>query len=293
MIPKNRPKATVGEAPVPFTPDRLPGAVRAAVRHLRARTRFAPEVAVILGSGLGGLADHIEPEAVFPYAEIPGFGASHVHGHKGQLLLGTLEGRKVVAMQGRFHFYEGYPQAQVTLPMRVFHALGIRQYIVTNAAGGMNRNFRVGDLMIIEDVINLMFSNPLRGVNDPSLGTRFPDMSQPFSPRLKALAETVSAERAIKIVHGTYVALTGPSYETRAEIRFLVKIGGDAVGMSTAPEVIVARQMGDCEVLGISFITNKATGEGQTPVTHEEVLEAAKVSGPKFVELVRQIVRRM
>ena len=264
-----------------------------AVRHIRDKTKFKPDIAIILGSGLGGLADHIEPKAVFPYAEIPGFGASHVHGHKGQLLFGTLEKRKVVAMQGRFHYYEGYPMAQVTLPMRVFHALGIRKVIVTNAAGGMNRNFRVGDLMVITDIINLMFSNPLRGVNDPSLGLRFPDMSQPFSPRLQELAEKIALERKIRIVHGVYVALTGPSYETRAELRFLSKIGGDAVGMSTAPEVIVARQMGGCEVLGISFITNKATGEGTTQVTHEEVLEATKTAGPRFVELVREVVRRM
>jgi len=273
---------------VPLT-SRIDGAVRA----IRAITRFEPEIAIVLGSGLGGLADCVEAQAQIPYADIPGFGSASVHGHKGQLLFGRLEGKSVVAMQGRFHYYEGYPLDQVTLPMRVFAALGAKQYIVTNAAGGLNRNFKVGDLMIITDLINLMFANPLRGLNDPSPGPRFPDMSRPFSTRLQALAEGVAKDKEIRIVRGTYVALTGPSYETKAELRFLSKIGGDAVGMSTAPEVIVAQQMGTRDVLGISFITNQATGESTLQVTHEEVIEATNKAGPRFVTLVREIVRRM
>lgn len=263
------------------------------LRHVRSKTRFEPEIGIILGSGLGGLADHVKPDSALPYGEIPNFHPVSVAGHKGQLLFGELEGKRVVVMQGRFHFYEGWSMDQVTFPVRVMKALGMKQLIVSNASGGLNRNFKVGDLMIITDTINMMFQNPLRGPNDEKRGPRFPDMSAPFCQRLIDIALDVARENKIRHQAGVYIAVTGPTYETRAELRFMSRIGGDAVGMSTVPEVIVARHEGIKEILGISCVTDMATGEGIAEVTHEEVVAAAAEAGPRFVTLVRQIVARM
>ena len=280
---------SVSTQPQPGLSDRIADTVR----HIRTRTSFEPEIGIILGSGLGGLADHVKPAAALPYGEIPGFHPVAVAGHAGQLLFGDLEGKKVVVMQGRFHYYEGWSMDQVTFPVRVMKALGMKQMIVSNACGGINRGFKVGDLMIIDDLINFMFDNPLRGKNEADRGPRFPDMSKPFSQRLSDLAETVARELKIGIRKGSYLAVTGPSYETRAELRFMSRIGADAVGMSTVPEVIVAQHEGLKEILGISCITDMATGEGIAEVTHEEVVKAAAEAGPRFVALVREIVRRM
>jgi purine-nucleoside phosphorylase len=263
------------------------------LKYIRGKTKFEPEIGIILGSGLGGLADAVKVEAALPFGEIPNFHPVAVAGHKGQLLLGTLEGKKVCVMQGRFHYYEGWSMDQVTFPVRVMKALGMRQFIVSNASGGLNRNYKVGDLMIITDVINLTFQNPLRGPNDEKLGPRFPDMSAPFSQKLIDLACEIAREHKIRHQAGVYIAVTGPSYETRAELRMMSRLGGDAVGMSTVPEVIVARHEGIKEILGISCVTDMATGEGIAEVTHEEVVKAAAEAGPRFVTLVRQIVARM
>jgi purine-nucleoside phosphorylase len=275
------------------TPNTLTSRLEESLRHVRSKTSFVPEIGIILGSGLGGLADHVKPEAALPYGEIPNFHPVSVVGHKGQLLLGHLEGKRVLVMQGRFHYYEGWSMDQVTFPVRVMKQLGVKQLIVSNASGGVNRTFRVGDLMIITDVINLMFANPLRGPNDEARGARFPDMSCPFSPRLVDLALEVAREKKIRHTQGVYIGVTGPSYETRAELRFMSRIGGDAVGMSTVPEVIVARHEGIREILGISCVTDMATGEGIAEVTHEEVVKAAAEAGPRFVTLVREVVARM
>ena len=261
--------------------------------HIRTKTKFVPQIGIILGSGLGGLADCVKPEAAIPYGEIPGFHPVSVAGHKGQLLFGTLEGKNVVVMQGRFHYYEGWSLDQVTFPIRVMKALGITQLIVSNASGGLNRTYKVGDLMIITDLINMMGQNPLTGPNDEKRGPRFPDMSAPMCPKLIDLALEVARENKIRHQAGVYIAVTGPSYETRAELRFMSRIGGDTVGMSTVPEVIVARHEGIKAILGISCVTDMATGEGIAEVTHEEVVKAAAEAGPRFVTLVRQIVARM
>ncbi len=261
-----------------------------AAADVRGKTQLRPTVAIILGSGLGALADHIEAEVVVPYAEIPGFPRSTVEGHAGRLILGHLEGKPVVAMQGRVHFYEGYTQADVVFPLRVMHALGTGTLFVSNAAGGINREWYRGDLMVITDHINFTGSNPLIGPNDPALGPRFPDMSQAYDPQLIALAEGAALAEGIPLRKGIYVGVHGPSYETRAELRMLGGWGADAVGMSTVPEVIAARHLG-MRVLGITAITDMVTGEQVLPVTHDEVIRAAEEIEPKFIRLVRRIMR--
>ena len=263
-----------------------------AAAFVRARTKIAPKIAIILGSGLGALAEQIDADVGIPYAEIPGFPRSTVEGHAGRLILGRLEGKPVVAMQGRVHFYEGYTLAEVVFPVRVMRALGAGVLLVSNAAGGINRQWHRGDLMIIADHINFMGSNPLYGPNDPEVGRRFPDMSQPYDPALIALAERAAAAEGIPIRKGVYIAVQGPSYETPAELRMMGRWGADAVGMSTAPEVIAARHMG-MRVLGITAVTDMATGEHVQPVTHEEVIAAAKEMEPKFIRLVRRVVKEM
>jgi len=263
-----------------------------AAAHVQARARLTPGIAIILGSGLGALADQIDAEARIPYAEIPGFPRSTVAGHAGQLILGRLEGKPVAAMQGRVHYYEGYSLAEVVFPVRVMRRLGAAVLLVSNAAGGINRQWHRGDLMIIADHINFMGSNPLIGANDPAVGPRFLDMSQAYDPDLIALAERAALAEGIPIRKGVYVAVHGPSYETLAELRMLGRWGADAVGMSTAPEVIAARHMG-MRVLGITAITDMATGEQVLPVTHEEVIAAARELEPKFIRLVRRTVREM
>lgn len=259
---------------------------------VRQRTRTKPEIALILGSGLGALAQEIEVDATLPYSEIPNFPASTVEGHSGHLVLGRLEGKAVVAMAGRVHFYEGYTLAQVVFPVRVMHALGARALVVSNAAGGINRQWHRGDLMIIADHINFFGSNPLIGPNDPGLGPRFPDMSQPYDPAFIALAERAAESDRVLVRKGVYVGVSGPSYETPAELRMLGRWGADAVGMSTVPEVIAARHMG-MRVLGITAITDMATGEQVQQVTHEEVIAVGKEVEPRFIRLVKRIVREM
>ena len=263
-----------------------------AVSVVRARVSLAPQVAIILGSGLGALAGEVRADAVVPYAEIPGFPRSTVEGHAGNLLIGRLEGRAVAVMQGRAHFYEGYSLADVVFPVRVIRALGARVLLVSNAAGGINRLWSSGDLMIIADHINFMGSNPLMGPNDPDLGPRFPDMSQAYDPDLIALAERAALAEGIAIRKGVYAGVHGPSYETPAELRMLRGWGADAVGMSTVPEVIAARHMG-MRVLGITAITDMATGEQIKTVTHEDVMAVAREIEPKFIRLMKRIVREM
>ena len=263
-----------------------------AVSVVRERVSLVPQVAIILGSGLGALAGEVRADAVVPYAEIPGFPRSTVEGHAGNLLVGRLEGRAVAVMQGRAHFYEGYSLADVVFPVRVIRALGARVLLVSNAAGGINRLWSSGDLMIIADHINFMGSNPLMGPNDPDLGPRFPDMSQAYDPDLIALAERAALAEGIAIRKGVYAGVHGPSYETPAELRMLRGWGADAVGMSTVPEVIAARHMG-MRVLGITAITDMATGEQIKTVTHEDVMAVAREIEPKFIRLVKRIVREM
>jgi purine-nucleoside phosphorylase len=259
--------------------------------YIQARTTIKPELTITLGSGLGALADEVEVDAVFPYGDIPGFSVSTVAGHAGQLLLGTLMGKKVAVMQGRFHYYEGYPMSKVVFPVRVMHALGASTMIVTNAAGGLNPDFDAGDVMLITDHINAMGDNPLIGANEDELGPRFPDMTHAYAPDLQMLAKTVAQRENILLQQGVYVACSGPTFETPAERRHFRIIGGDAVGMSTVPEVIAANHAG-MQVLGMSAITNKATGGAeQEPDSHEDVLAMAKVAGEKLVRLVRSIIK--
>jgi len=258
----------------------------------RGREMRAPEVAIILGSGLGALADVVDPDVVAPYAELPHFPVPAVAGHRGQLILGRLEGRAVAVMQGRSHLYEGYTAAQVTFPIRVLAGLGVQTVIVTNAAGGVNPMFRRGDLMAIADHINFSGTNPLVGPNDDALGPRFPDMSRAYDPALLAFARKTADEERIPMQMGVYAGVLGPSYETPAEVEMLARWGVDAVGMSTVSEVIVARHAG-LRVLGFAAITDViARGPvPPTPVTHEDVLAAARELEPRFVRLVRRVVR--
>ncbi|AKM19541.1 purine-nucleoside phosphorylase [Geobacillus stearothermophilus] len=259
---------------------------------LRQRMPAPPAIGLILGSGLGVLAEEIEEAVRIPYEEIPGFPVSTVEGHAGRLVCGRLEGAAVVAMQGRFHYYEGYSLREVTFPVRVMKALGVRQLIVTNAAGGVNEQFRPGDLMIISDHINLLGTNPLIGPNDPELGPRFPDLTEAYSRRLRQLAKEAAAKLGLRVQEGVYVANTGPSYETPAEIRMIRTLGGDAVGMSTVPEVIVARH-GGMEVLGISCISNMAAGMSDAPLHHDEVVETAERVKTDFLRFIKAIVAEM
>ncbi|HEX9246286.1 MAG TPA: purine-nucleoside phosphorylase [bacterium] len=264
--------------------------IEEAVAAIRRRTAAAPEIGVILGSGLGALADGAEAPAALAYGEIPHFPVSTAAGHRGRLVLGRLEGRQVALMQGRVHVYEGYTAAQVAFPVRVLAALGARTLVVTNAAGGINRDFQAGDLMIIRDHINFSGTNPLIGPNEEALGPRFPDMSRAYDPQLAALAVTVARDAGVPVRQGVYVGVSGPSYETPAELEMMARWGADAVGMSTVPEVIAARHAG-ARVLGLSAITNVATAP--EPPTHEAVLQAARALEPRFVRLVRGILRAL
>ncbi len=265
----------------------------AEVQHyIQGKTDKKPEIGLILGSGLGVLADEIENSIVIPYAEIPHFPVSTVEGHKGQLVIGTLEGKNVVAMQGRFHYYEGHGLDAVTFPVRVMKAIGVEKIIVTNAAGGVNEKYSPGDLMLIADHINLTGTNPLIGSNDKELGPRFPDMSTAYCPNLRASAHEAARENGITVQEGVYVGMLGPSYETPAEIRMLRTLGGDAVGMSTVPEVIVASHAG-IRVLGISCISNMAAGILPQPLSHEEVMETAEKVKHTFLTLVKTIIKKI
>lgn len=266
--------------------------IKETIEYIEKKIAGNVEIGMILGSGLGALAEKLTEKVVISYKEIPHFPQSTVQGHAGQLVCGTLEGKQVVVMQGRFHFYEGYSLAQVTYPVRVMQKLGVKTLVVTNAAGGVNRSFTPGDLMLIEDHLNLMGANPLIGPNQDSFGLRFPDMSEAYNRELRNLAEKVAANQGFSLQRGVYVGLTGPSYETPAEIRYLSTIGADAVGMSTVPEVIVANH-GGIRVLGISCITNMAAGILERKLDHSEVMETADRIKEKFLGLVRGVVREL
>jgi purine-nucleoside phosphorylase len=264
--------------------------VREAADFVRARVSRVPEIAVVLGSGLGDFAGTLRDGVSIGYEEIPHWPASNVIGHEGRLVAGkTASGRAIIALSGRAHFYEGHDLRTVTFAVRVLGLLGVKVLILTNAAGGINTSFAQGALMLISDHINLLGSNPLIGPNEPRFGERFPDMTEVYSKRLRALARGAEAEAGIKIEHGVYVALHGPSYETPAEIRFLRTIGADAVGMSTVPEAIVARHMG-IEVLGISCITNMAAGVLPAPLDHNEVMDTARRVRAQFVALLEAVI---
>ncbi|OCT12465.1 purine-nucleoside phosphorylase [Paenibacillus pectinilyticus] len=266
--------------------------IQAAAAFIKKETNMTPQIGLILGSGLGVLADLIEQPIVIDYSRIPHFPVSTVEGHAGELVVGTIKGKQVLVMKGRFHAYEGYGAETVSFPVRVMKELGVETLIVTNAAGGINENFQVGDLMVISDHLNMTFRNPLIGPNDAALGVRFPDMSEAYSKRLRKLAHDVAATQDFKLQEGVYVGLLGPNYETPAEIRMFRTLGGDSVGMSTVPEVIVARHAG-IEVLGFSCISNMASGILDQPLSHAEVMETTEKVKPKFLKLVLGIIEAL
>ena len=259
---------------------------------LRARIGPAPDVAIVLGSGLGDFAEGLTDAMTTAYAEIPNWPASAVIGHAGKLVVGALSGKKVAALSGRAHFYEGHDLRTVTFATRVLGLIGVKRLILTNAAGGINIAFKPGTLMVIDDHINLLGSSPLIGPNEDRFGQRFPDMTEVYSRRLRGIADDAARAKSVAVAHGVYVALHGPSYETPAEIRFLRTIGADAVGMSTVPEALVARHM-DMEVLGISCITNPAAGVLPEPLRHDEVMEVARRVKGEFSALLEGIVERL
>ena len=250
---------------------------------------FVPEVGIVLGSGLGELADEY-CELAIPYCEIPGFEASHVSGHKSRLVFAEINGKKVVMMQGRFHYYEGHPIQKVVFPIKVMKKLGVKTVILTNAAGGVNPAFNPSDLMIITDHINHMNVNPLIGPNDDNMGQRFPDMSEVYSPKLVDMTKKIASKLGIDVQEGVYMAFTGPSYETPAEVKMARVIGADAVGMSTVPEAIVASWAG-MDVIGISCICNSAAGVSTVALSHDDVIHAANIAKERFKVLVKEVVR--
>lgn len=262
---------------------------------IRKRTSYQPRVALILGSGLNGLADSVQKADIIPYGELPHMPISTVHGHMGRLVIGELEGQVVFVMQGRIHFYEGYTMGQVTLPIRIMQRLGLEILVVTNAAGGVNPDFAPGDVMLITDNLNLLGMtgmNPLFGPNLDEIGPRFPDMSQAYDRELMTRARQAAQDENVLLREGVYCCLSGPSFEGPADLRFLRMAGADAVGMSTVPEVIVARH-GGMRVLGLSGISNKANLDGSTVTTHEEVIEAGKVITPKVEKIIRGVLRSL
>jgi purine-nucleoside phosphorylase len=263
-----------------------------ATRVIRSRTSETPRVAVVLGSGLGGFADDFEDAVGIPYEDIPGFSRSTAQGHAGKLVVGKIDQVPLLAMQGRVHFYEGYTLEQVTFPIRTFKLLGIKTLILTNAAGGINVQLSQGALMVLSDHLNLMGDNPLRGPNDDRFGPRFPDLTSAYSPELQEIVIEEARALSVEVRRGIYAALAGPSYETPAEIHLLRNLGADAVGMSTVPEVIVARQMG-IEVLGISCITNMAAGISDEPISHEDVMATGDRVKETLTQLLRKVVGRV
>jgi purine-nucleoside phosphorylase len=267
-------------------------AVEEAAAAVRARFAARPHAAIILGTGLGRLAKEIKADATIEYSEIPNFPLSTVESHAGRLLCGTLGGKTVVAMQGRFHRYEGYSLQQVTFPVRVMRALGAETLIVSNACGGLNPMWAASDLMLIADHINLLGDSPLIGPNDDRLGARFPDLSEPYAARLRALAREVAADLKITVREGVYVAVAGPNLETRAEYRFLRAIGADVVGMSTVPEVVVAIHAG-MQVLGLSIITDMCLPDALEPATLERIVATANRAEPNLTALVRGVLERL
>lgn len=263
-----------------------------ACSYIESQTKLKPEYLIILGTGLGDLADKMEIDFSISYNDIPHFPTSTVESHAGRLLYGTLGGKQVVAMQGRFHYYEGYTMNQIVFPVRVLQSLGTHTLIVSNAAGGMNPNYSRGDVMCINDHINLLGDNPLVGPNDDELGPRFPDMSAPYTPELIELAENVALDNSIKMHEGVYIAVTGPNLETKAEYRFLRAIGGDVVGMSTVPEVIAAVHSG-MKVLGFSVITDECFPDALEPVEMKDILEAADIAQPKMTTIITGVLESL
>jgi len=266
--------------------------IKEAAAYIEQTAGVRPQIGLILGSGLGVLADLIENARTIPYTAIPHFPVSTVEGHAGELVLGEVKGKQVLVMKGRFHPYEGYGVETVSFPVRVMKQLGVETLIVTNAAGGINTSFQAGDLMVIRDHINFMFRNPLMGPNDNNLGVRFPDMSEAYSKRLREVAHRVASEQGGSLREGVYAGLLGPSYETPAEIRMLRTLGADVVGMSTVPEVIVARHAG-IEVLGFSCVSNMAAGILDQPLSHEEVMETTERVKSQFLRLVLGVIESL
>ena len=266
--------------------------VDTAAAYLRAHLPFTPDLALVLGSGLGGLAGQIEQPAVIPYRDVPGFPQSIAPGHAGQFVAGVLGGKKVLCMQGRFHYYEGHDMSAIALPVRVFKALGCRALILTNAAGGVNWDFNVGDFMLITDHINFMGANPLRGQNDDSIGPRFCDMTHVYTPELQQVALRVAAARNLVLQKGVYLGYMGPSFETPAEIRAFRTLGADAVGMSTVPEAMVCNYLG-IKVLAVSCITNMATGIQTVKHSHQRVLEIANAAGERMCRWLGEVIQKM
>lgn len=266
--------------------------VQEALEVLQEKVTITPDIGLILGSGLGVMAEQLDDAETIPYTELPHFPEPTVAGHAGQFVFGHLNGVPVVAMQGRYHYYEGYTLTQVTFPIRVLHELGINQLVITNAAGGVNTGFDPGDLMLMTDHINWMNDNPLIGPNDEKLGARFPELAEAYDEDLQQLAKAASASAGIDLREGVYIAVTGPSYETPAEVKMIRKLGGDAVGMSTVPEVIVAKHAG-MKVLGLSCISNMAAGILDQPLSHSEVIETTERVKADFQALIKAIVKRM
>jgi len=268
----------------------LKSKIREATQHLNAAKAYQPKVGIVLGTGLGGLAKKIKAEGSSSYTEIPHFPHATVDTHEGQITWGTLGGTKIIAMEGRFHFYEGYTLEQITFPIRVMKELGVEALIVSNAAGGMNPRYETGDLVLIEDHINLMGANPLIGPNDPELGPRYPDMIEPYCMKLLQKTEKIALNRGIKTHRGVYVAVSGPNLETRAEYRFLRTIGADVVGMSTVPEVIVAVHAG-LKVLGLSCVTDLCLPDALKPANIQDIIATAMKAEPIMCQLVEDLLR--
>ncbi len=266
--------------------------IQETANYIKSKVAKVPEYAIILGTGLGELVNAITDKNEISYTEIPNFPVSTVEGHSGKLIFGKLGGKDVIAMQGRFHFYEGYNMKEVTFPVRVFQALDVKYLFVSNAAGGMNGSFEIGDIMLIEDHINLFPEHPLHGKNDNRLGTRFPDMSEAYDKKLRELASNIARENNIKLQHGVYVGTSGPTFETPAEYNYFRIIGGDAVGMSTVPEVIVANHA-KIKVLAFSIITDLGVIGKIVEVSHEEVQEAAKIAQPKMAFIMQEVIKKI
>lgn len=273
----------------PIPPIDQPARLAGLVAAVRARTAIVPEVGIVLGSGLGGLAEDVANAVSIPFADLPGWPAATAPGHAGRLLLGELARRPVVMLQGRFHLYEGNDPGLLIQPVLLFHALGARVVVLTNAAGGLDPSFGPGTLMVMRDHINLTGRNPLIGPNADELGARFPDMTDAWSPRLRKQLHAAAAGEGVQLVEGVYIGLTGPTYETPAEVRMLAGLGGHAVGMSTVLECIAARWVG-LEVCGVSLVTNAGAGYSGQPLSHEEVLEAGREAGPRLARVLRRFI---
>ena len=271
---------------------KLKDKINEALNFIQSRCQLTPQIGIILGTGMGKLASGIQNHTVLPYDEIPHFAVSTAPGHAGNLLMGEVAGKKIVAMQGRFHFYEGYSLEQITFPVRLMKALGVKILIESNAAGGMNRNFKAGDIMIIADQINFTGENPLIGFNDDTLGPRFPDMSEPYDEDLIELTEKIALSEGIRCHKGVYVGVSGPNFETRAEYKFFNLMGADAVGMSTVLEVIVAKHSG-LRVLGISCITDVCIPDRLEPVDSKKVIEVANQAEPRITKLVEKVIKEI